>query len=950
MKNMKKLLYSCACYLFCLLTFFAVLAGVSASAQAESKIVRVGWYQDVYNIKGRHGERSGYVYELEQSVAAYTDWKYEYVTGTWPELMKKIENGEIDLMASVSSTPEREQTMLFSELPMGKEIYYLYADLRHTDISPSDIATFDGKRVGVLPNSVQYPMLLAWERKHNLHLTKVTVKDFDDAKDKLAKHEVDAVSSIETPEWVNAGTSPVATTGTSGIYFAINKKRPDLKIELDNAMRKMEYDRPFYMDELYKRYLSSVSNAVLSHEEEAWLKQHGTIRVGYLQQDFGVSSLDKKTGKLVGVINDYLEYAANCLGEHALQFTAQGFATQEEQFKALQDGKIDMIFHVSQNPYEGEKNDFTFSNTVFISNMAAVTKKDYFDENAVNTVAIEEGNLLLKWYVGYNYPHWKIKEYAAGTELEGVVRRGEADCFIVKSGQLSKDMESNGLHSVFLTKPGNTSFAVSRGNVVLLSILNKTLKTMPPSMLAGALSMYDNRLKKVTAMDFIKDNLVVVATVFISVVVVIFLIILGLLQKSYKAEAKAKLAASEASELNVKLQESQEELEAALLRAQTANAAKTTFLSNVSHDIRTPMNAIVGLTQLMDDDLQAPEKLHDYLDKLKASSHHLLNLINDILDMNKIESGKTTINVVPFSLNEQVAQLESVIRPQAREREQEFTVTTHNLQHEYVLGDATKLQQVLQNLLSNAVKYTDEGGKIALDIEEMPRSGHYARYKFTVKDNGMGMSKEFQEHVYEPFARAESSLTNKVQGTGLGMAITKSIVDMMGGSILLTSKLGEGTCFEVMLEFKVNEEAEKAAEKQQHEQEKFSLQGMRFLCAEDNKLNAEILEAILQMKGASCYICRNGEEIVERFKAVQPGEFDAILMDIQMPKMNGYEATSAIRKGANPLGRTIPIIAMTANAFAEDVQKSYDAGMDAHLSKPVDIAVLEQTLKRFRNS
>lgn len=949
MKNMKMLLHRYVCYLFCLLTFFAVLAGVSASAQAESKIVRVGWYQDVYNIKGSHGERSGYVYELEQSVAAYTDWKYEYVTGTWPELMKKIENGEIDLMASVSSTPEREQTMLFSELPMGKEIYYLYADLRHTDISPSDITTFNGKRVGVLPNSVQYPMLLAWEQKHNLHLTKVTVKDFDDAKAKLEQREIDAVSSIETPQWVNIGTSPVATTGDSGIYFAINKKRPDLKKELDNAMRRMEYDKPFYMDELYKRYLSSVSNAVLSHEEEAWLAKHGAIRVGYLQQDFGVSSIDKETGKLAGVINDYLKYAADCLGNNTLHFETQGFATQEEQLQALQDGKIDMIFHVSQNPYAGEKNDLTFSNTVLTSNMAAVTKKDYFDENAVNTVAIDKGNLLLKWYVGYNYPHWKIKEYAFAAELEHAVRSGEADCFVVKAGQLSKDMESNGLHSVFLTKPGNTSFAVSRGNVILLSILNKTLKTMPPSMLAGALSMYDNRLKKVTAMDFVKDNLVAVATVFISVVLVIFLLTLGLLQKSRNAEAKAKQAASEASELNAKLQESQAELEAALLRAQTANAAKTTFLSNVSHDIRTPMNAIVGLTQLMDDDLQAPEKLHDYLNKLKASSHHLLNLINDILDMNKIESGKTTINVVPFSLNDQLAQLESVIRPQAKAREQHFTIGKHNLQHEYVMGDATKLQQVLQNLLSNAVKYTDEGGDIALDIAEMPRSGHYARYKFTVTDNGMGMSKEFQEHVYEPFARAESSVTNKVQGTGLGMAITKSIVDMMGGSILLTSELGKGSCFEVLLEFKVNEEAERAVEKQQ-EQEKFSLQGMRFLCAEDNKLNAEILEAILKMKGASCSICHNGEEIVERFKTVKPDEFDVILMDIQMPKMNGYEATSAIRNGANPLGRTIPIIAMTANAFAEDVQKSYDAGMNAHLSKPVDIAVLEQTLRRFRNS
>ena len=949
MNKLTKNLYKSLFLLLGLLAFLLAAASPEPAMAAEAKTVRVGWYQDVYNITGEQGERSGYVYELEQAVAAYTGWKYEYVSGTWPELMQKIESGEIDLMASVSYTDERSRKMLFSELPMGKEIYYLYADLKHTDISASNLETLNGKRVGILAGSVQIPALLAWEKRNNLHIQHVMVKNFEDTKEKFSRREIDAVSSIETPDWVKVGVSPVAVTGDSGIYFAVNKKRPDIKAELDNAMRRLEYDNPFYKDDLYKRYLASVSNAVLSHEEEKWLQEHGAIRIGYMQNDFGVSSIDSETGKLVGAINDYMRLAASCLGENKLHFTVQGFASQEEQLKALQDGKIDLIFHVSQNPYAAEQNGFMFSNTVFMSNIAAVTAKDYLDENEANTVAVEKGNLLLKWYLAYNYPKWKLVEYATHSEVEQAVRNGKVDCFILKSAQLTREMESNKLHSVFLTKPGNTSFAVLHGNTLLLSILNKTLKTMPPSMLAGALAMYDNRLKKVTMMDFVKDNLVVVASVFITIVLVILLTVLGLLRKSRRAEAKAKLAASEASELNVKLQQSQKELEAALLRAESANAAKTTFLSNVSHDIRTPMNAIVGLTQLMGDALQAPEKLHDYLDKLKASSHHLLNLINDILDMNKIESGKTTINVVPFSLKEQVAQLESVIRPQAREREQEFTVSTHNLQHEYVLGDATKLQQVLQNLLSNAVKYTDEGGQVSLDIEELPRSGHYARYKFTVEDNGMGMSREFQEHVYEPFARAESSLTNKVQGTGLGMAITKSIVDMMGGSILLTSKLGEGSCFEVLLEFKVNEEAEKAVEKQQ-EQEKFSLQGMRFLCAEDNKLNAEILEAILQMKGASCCICRNGEEIVERFKTVQPDEFDAILMDIQMPKMNGYEATSAIRKGANPLGRTIPIIAMTANAFAEDVQKSHDAGMDAHLSKPVDIAVLEQTLRRFRNS
>lgn len=405
---------------------------------------------------------------------------------------------------------------------------------------------------------------------------------------------------------------------------------------------------------------------------------------------------------------------------------------------------------------------------------------------------------------------------------------------------------------------------------------------------------------------------------------------------------------------NEKLREAQKATREALQTAEMASRAKTDFLSSMSHDIRTPMNAIVGLTGLMEGNLCNPDKLREYLGKLKSSSTHLLNLINEILDMNKIESGKATLNDVPFTLTEQVDQLENVIRPQSRAKGLELRIEQRKIRHEWLIGDATRLQQVLLNILSNSVKYTDRGGHILLDVEEIPRDGHYARYRFSVTDDGIGMSEEFQKHIYESFTREESTVTNTVQGTGLGMAITKSIVDMMGGSISLSSELGKGSCFEVVLEFRIDEEA------QQHAQQRVRLQDagtqetdevlkdMHFLCAEDNELNAEILKGMLEMKGASCTICRNGAEIVEKFQSVREGEYDAILMDVQMPVMNGYEATRRIRSGKNPLGQTIPIIAMTANAFSEDVQKSYEAGMDSHLSKPVDFKALEETLRKFR--
>ena len=391
-------------------------------------------------------------------------------------------------------------------------------------------------------------------------------------------------------------------------------------------------------------------------------------------------------------------------------------------------------------------------------------------------------------------------------------------------------------------------------------------------------------------------------------------------------------------------------VEAALEIAEKASKAKTDFLSNMSHDIRTPMNAIIGITTLMKNELHEPEKLAEHLGKLETSGQLLLGIINDILDMSRIESGKTTLNVEKMNLPQQISQLDSIIRQQAGQRRQTFTVNTH-LQHENVLADPNRLNQVLMNILSNAVKYTPTGGHIRFEVDELPRNEHYARYRFVVQDDGIGMSEAYQKTLFDPFTREERSGTNKVQGTGLGMAITKNIVDLMGGSINVESTTGKGTRFEVVLEFPVDAEADTVPEAQvlpEEEEETSPLSGMKFLCAEDNAINAEILEMLLEANGASCTICSNGQEIVDAFTSVKPGDYDMILMDVQMPVMDGLEATRRIRSGENPLGRTIPILAMTANAFLEDMQKSKDAGMDEHLSKPVDISALEQTVKRFR--
>ncbi|MFR2631412.1 ATP-binding protein [Roseburia inulinivorans] len=404
--------------------------------------------------------------------------------------------------------------------------------------------------------------------------------------------------------------------------------------------------------------------------------------------------------------------------------------------------------------------------------------------------------------------------------------------------------------------------------------------------------------------------------------------------------------------VNQKLKKAKNVATEALQTAENANKAKTDFLSNMSHDIRTPMNAIIGITSLIRHDAGNKAKVIEYADKIDISSQHLLGIINDVLDMSKIEAGKTVFKYSDFSILDLVQELDTIFHTQIYEKQQTLTIIKENIQHEWVNGDQVHLIQIFSNLLSNAVKYTQEGGEIQFFVEECEtKSSVYAKYRFLVSDNGMGMSADFKDTIFDAFTRAESSLTNKIQGTGLGMAITKNLVEAMGGTIDVESELGQGSCFEVLMDLKIAEDRTVALVTQEEtdEQDGNILQGMKFLCAEDNELNAEILTELLKIAGAECTICENGEEILKAFEQSAPGDYDMILMDVQMPVMNGYEATRAIRRSSHELAKTIPIIAMTANAFSEDIQHSLAAGMNAHVSKPVEMKVLEKTIRSIKS-
>ena len=917
MKKFKINVQRYICILLCLVLYITVFPFPVSAEEEKNRTVRVGWYEGTYNTTEPNGEKRGYSYEYQQAVAAHTGWKYEYVEGNWAELMSMLKNGEIDLMGDMSYAEERSASMLFSELPMGEDKYYLYINPSDTDISVSDLTTLNGKRIGVVPDTLSASRFCEWEKSHGVDTQQVDITSTDDARQKLQNQKIDGFVLNESPQWERDDISPVLLIGSSYNYFAINKKRPDLKEELDQAMQKIEKENPFYEEDLYKRYLSANSIETLTDEEQNWLEQHGAVRIGYLKKDVGVSLADAESGEPTGIINDYISLASDCMGEKSIEFQTTGFDSQEEELQALKDNRIDMIFHMNQNPYEAEQNGIILSNTVFEVNVAVLTGVEKFDENRKNTVAVSRNNLLGKWYISFNYPFWKIKEYDSSAEVEKAVRSGEADCFVVKAGQSLKTLANSKMYSVFLTKPGDSCFAVTRENITLMNILNKTIQTLPASRLSGLFSVYENAPGRVTLAEYIKDNLRVVSMSFVSVTLVIILIIVYLMMKARKAQ----------------------------IQAEKANAAKSDFLFNMSHDIRTPMNALLGYNGLMKRELTDP-KLLDYQEKMEQSGNLLLSIINNVLDMAKIESGKMELDENYVKIRDVYQGVYKIFQAEAEKKgihlEMEYEV-----QHEHVICDETKNREIFLNLISNAVKYTASGGRITIKITELDCDRKdYMRIRTQVIDTGIGMSEEFLPSLFEAFARERNTTAGKVAGTGLGMPIIKKYIDMMYGTIEAESKLGEGSKFTVTLEYRIADKSyyEQDTEKSIDMDETDRISGKHILLAEDNDLNAEIAEFILEDMGLMVDRVEDGVQCVARMEQKPAGTYDLILMDIQMPNMDGYKATQAIRRLEDKKKAGIPIIAMTANAFEEDRKKAFEKGMNGHIAKPVDAEKVKKTI------
>ena len=908
--------------------------------EKQPQIIRIGSFEDTFDYADKNGVRRGYGYELLQALTGYTGWEFEYVKCDWSNCFDKLENGEIDVMGDISYTEERAQRMLFSDEAMGEEKYILYADLSNMDIGTSDFRFMDGKRVGVLMGTEPESMLTEWENRNGIQTEHVNVYNNDDVEKKLTNHEIDAFVSLEESIWSEQGISSVTTMGKSGIYFAINKERGDIKTELDYAMRQLDQDSPFFKADLYKKYFTLEYNQSLTGREKSWLEEHGDIRIGFLNNDPAIFFRDRATEKLTGILAEYISYAKDCLTNQTLEFNIQDYDDYDEMLQALQDHEIDMIFYAGRNPDLAEKKDYTLTNTAWTYSLMAVTDEENFDEHNMYTVAVPKEKEALKQHIAFSYPQWKLVDYDSFEDAADMITNEKADCFLMGASQAMIYDNSRNFKSVPLTKTMEACFAVKSGEAILLSLLNKTLKNMPSDMLTSALAIYDSTADKVTFSDFVKDNMLAFFATVGFYALGIIGIILVLLRKARKAEAAAKLAANDTQKLNDKL-------EIALKKAEDASLAKTRFLNNMSHDIRTPMNVILGYAQLMENELNEKDmpETSEHLEKLQQSGNLLLSIINNVLDMARIESGKMELDENYCRIEDVRKSLFAVFDEKARKKNIALHYTM-NVEHEHVLTDTTKVKEIFVNILSNAIKYTPPGGSVIMSVDELPcDEPGYMIVRNRVSDTGIGMSQEYMTKIFEAFTREQNTTKSKIAGTGLGMSIVRKYVDLLGGTIDVESEPGKGSTFTVTLKHRIADESyyvKKHMEETGTESE--ILEGRSILLAEDNDLNAEIAKAVLERAGLKTERVEDGIQCVNRIEKMPAGTYDMILMDIQMPKMNGYKATQIIRHLPDKDKAYIPIIAMTANAFEEDKREAAAAGMNGHISKPVQVDKLLQML------
>ena len=906
------------------------------------KTVRVGWYQSPMFQEGVSDSetKSGYCYDYLQKAADYTSWRYEYVYGNWGDLFHKLQNGEIDLLGGVSATEERRQTMLFPDYAMGTDQYYLFKRSGNGSISSGDISSLNGKVLGAIGNNRMTVMAEEWIRENGLNTDIVYFQDFGEQGDALQSGRVDLIVQTINNVLNMEGIDIITKVGEEPFYLAVSKDNEELLTELNYLLGKLLSIDPYILQDLqYKNYGSNLVNKTLGEDEQQWIDAHERVVVGYLDDYLPYSDADEN-GCAIGLFTDVFAAIAASLGlEDRFVPEYRAFKNYGDMIDALKRNEIHTAFPVYGNLWDLEMAGINASSSVVQSSETFFNKGPY-DRERVERVAVNRNNDLQQSYCRRAFPSAQLIYTSSIEECLNAVLNGKADGTIVntlRTEMVTRNSKYNALSYVQMEIDDSRCFGVNEGNAELLTVLNRGLRAISPTYGIDNAYKYMEDFYKYSVVDFLRDNIGWIALIVGSVVLIIILLLVVNLRRKASEVMQKEESIRQATAFNQRIELLKD-------KADKANAAKTLFLNNMSHDIRTPMNAIIGYTDIAQKQETSPET-KKCLDKIRASSEHLLSLINDVLDISRIESGTVTINEAVTDISDVTDEALNIVRGFLVDRDLDLQVEKLENAPPLVVTDALKIREILVNILSNAVKFTDDGGSIRFvyRLDRLQDGRVMARY--TISDTGKGMSETFQEHIFDEFAQENNGARTQYKGTGLGLAITKKYVDMMGGAITFKSRLGEGTTFTVELPMTASDRA--PSEKTEKTACLQDISGLRVLLAEDNDLNAEIAGIQLGDAGLTVTRVTDGREAVEAFKDSPAGSFDVILMDVMMPNMNGYEATKAIRSMQDrPDGKTIPIIAMTANAFSEDVQKSFEAGMTAHLTKPIKSEELIKTVAR----
>ena len=901
----------------------AVMPAPALAAQSDQQIktVRVGWLVNNEGFQdGNPGERlSGWGYEYLQTLSYYTPgWQYEYVSGTFTELMDMLETGEIDLMPNISYSEERAQKLLFSSNPEGTERYYIYAKPDRDDLSKGDPQALQGLTIGCNPGVMQTIVGQQWLASEGITCTYKEMPGGGDLFAALANDEVDATIMNDTISSPSA--SPMFYVGSSDYYFAVPKSRPDLMDDINSAMAAINRVNPRFNDEVKSNYSAQNSgSSSLTGDERTWLKENNnTVTLGYLTGKLPYCN-EGEDGEMEGSLASLVTTLHDKFG---ITVKTVAFESNEKLQKALTKGTVDVALPIYRDYWLAEQMGFVQSTSLGSMSLTVIHAGSDLSKD-LQSIACANSSIVNHRVLESLYPTATITECESGDEMFNALALGKVSSIIVPSSRMETIRDKHDIEDYGKTELPNTaelSCWISRGEPELLGIINKGIINAGDSLAASNYSSASYTAQESDTLRFLYRNRTAIAATLIGILSVSIILLIWSLKRARTEREKAV----------------------------AANAAKSAFLTRMSHDIRTPLNGILGLIEieeLKEGDMQAARESRA---KARVAANHLLSLINDILEMGRIEEHKMTLEHESFNLKELCDDALVLCRLRASDR----GITLLNTSEPYavdqsMIGSPTHIRRIIINLLDNSIKYNKHGGTVTFFSAVKPLNDTRALFCFTIEDTGIGMTPEFLKHIYEPFAQEGNDARSKFQGTGMGMPIVKSLIDMMGGTIEISSELGVGSTFDVQIPLDIDRNPQ-ARIKLVEATPSCSLAGMSVLLAEDNDLNAEIAQALLESEDVVTTRAANGNEAVDLYLSRPAGSFDAILMDIMMPGMDGYEATRTIRLSEKADAATIPIIALTANAFAEDAKTAHDAGMNAHLSKPLDFEKLKNMLVRIK--